>query len=91
MVNFRVRDLDKMVAQLRTAGIEVKIDPQSYPNRRFARPHDPSGMGEKPENPLSESSATVRTAGKLALSWFEPLMTSGESSVCPPGPAGATD
>jgi predicted enzyme related to lactoylglutathione lyase len=41
MVNFRVRDLDKMVAQLRTAGIEVKVDPQSYPHGRFARLHDP--------------------------------------------------
>jgi len=26
-----------MVAQLRTTGTEVKIDPQSYPNGRFAR------------------------------------------------------
>jgi glyoxylase I family protein len=43
MVNFRVRDLDKMAAQLRTAGIAVKIDPQSYPNGRFARLHDPEG------------------------------------------------
>ena len=43
MVNFRVRDLDKMAAQLRTAGIEVKIDPQSYPNGRFAHLHDPEG------------------------------------------------
>jgi len=43
MVNFRVRDLDKMVAQLRTAGIEVKTDPQSYPNGRFARLHDAEG------------------------------------------------
>jgi len=43
MVNFRVRDLDKMAAQLQTAGIEVKIDPQSYPNGRFARLHDPEG------------------------------------------------
>jgi len=43
MVNFRVRDLDKMVAQLRKAGIEVK-DPESYPNvGRFARLHDPEG------------------------------------------------
>ena len=43
MVNFRVHDLDKMVAQLRTAGIEVK-DPGSYPNvGRFARLHDPEG------------------------------------------------
>ncbi|MGO9437104.1 MAG: VOC family protein [Terracidiphilus sp.] len=43
MVNFRVRDLDKMAAQLQAAGIEVKIDPQSYPNGRFARLHDPEG------------------------------------------------
>ncbi|HTS35965.1 MAG TPA: VOC family protein [Candidatus Solibacter sp.] len=44
MVNFRVRDLDKMAAQLRTAGIEIKVDPQTYPNiGRFARLHDPEG------------------------------------------------
>ena len=43
MVNFRVHDLDKMVAQLRTGGIEVK-GPESYPNiGRFARLHDPEG------------------------------------------------
>jgi len=41
MVNFRVHDLDKMVAQLRAAGIEVK-DPESYPGiGRFTRLHDP--------------------------------------------------
>jgi glyoxylase I family protein len=39
----KVRALDKMVAQLRAAGIEVK-DPESYPNiGRFARLHDPEG------------------------------------------------
>jgi glyoxylase I family protein len=43
MVNFRVRDLDKMAAQLQAAGIEVKVDPQTYPNGRFARLHDPEG------------------------------------------------
>ena len=43
MVNFRVRDLDKMAAQLQTAGITVKIDPQSCPIGRFARLHDPEG------------------------------------------------
>ena len=43
MVNFRVRDLDKIAAQLQAAGIAVKIDPQSYPNGRFARLHDPEG------------------------------------------------
>ncbi|HLM70107.1 MAG TPA: VOC family protein [Thermoplasmata archaeon] len=43
MVNFRVRDLAAMTAQLRSAGIEVKVDEQVYPNGRFARVHDPEG------------------------------------------------
>jgi glyoxylase I family protein len=43
MLNFRVRDLDKMAVQLEASGIEVKIDPQSYPNGRFAHLHDPEG------------------------------------------------
>jgi len=43
MVNFRVRDIDKMVAQLRASGIEVK-DPESYGSiGRFTRLHDPEG------------------------------------------------
>jgi len=33
----------KMAAQLRTAGIDIKIDPKSYPNGRFARLYDPEG------------------------------------------------
>ena len=43
MVNFRVRNLDAMTAQLRNSGIEVKVDPDKYPNGRFARIHDPEG------------------------------------------------
>jgi catechol 2,3-dioxygenase-like lactoylglutathione lyase family enzyme len=43
MVNFRVRDLDKMAAQLQSKGITVKIDPMAYPNGRFARLYDPEG------------------------------------------------
>ena len=43
MVNYRVRNLDAMVAQLQKANIEVKVDPQRYPNGRFARLHDPEG------------------------------------------------
>ena len=43
MVNFRVRSLDAMVAQLRASGIAVEIDPEPYPNGRFARLHDPEG------------------------------------------------
>jgi glyoxylase I family protein len=43
MLNFRVKDLDKMVAQLRASGSEVKVDPETYPNGRFAHLHDPEG------------------------------------------------
>lgn len=43
MVNFRVRNLDMMVAQLRAAGVEVTVDPEQYPNGRFARLRDPEG------------------------------------------------
>ena len=43
MVNFRVRDLDAMVEQLRAAGIPVTVDQEKYPNGRFARLRDPEG------------------------------------------------
>jgi glyoxylase I family protein len=42
-VNFRVRDLDAMVGQLRAAGVDVEVDPQAWPNGRFASLHDPEG------------------------------------------------
>jgi len=43
MINFRVVNLDRMIAQLQAKGVEVKVDPESYPNGRFARLHDPEG------------------------------------------------
>jgi catechol 2,3-dioxygenase-like lactoylglutathione lyase family enzyme len=43
MVNLRVRNLDALATRLRTAGIEVRVDPEAYPNGRFARVHDPEG------------------------------------------------
>ncbi|HSE27794.1 MAG TPA: VOC family protein [Gemmatimonadales bacterium] len=43
MVNFRVRDLAAMAAQLRAAGIAVEVDPMRYPIGRFARLQDPEG------------------------------------------------
>jgi len=43
MINFRVRDLNAMVAQLTRAGIQVEVDPELYPNGRFARLKDPEG------------------------------------------------
>jgi glyoxylase I family protein len=43
MINFRVRNLAAMVEQLGAAGVPVKVDPEEYPNGRFARVHTPEG------------------------------------------------
>ena len=43
LINFRVVNLDAMIAQLRAADISVEIDPEAYPNGRFARLYDPEG------------------------------------------------
>jgi len=44
MLNFRVRDLDAMAAQLRAAGIAVEVNPETYPGiGRFAKLTDPEG------------------------------------------------
>lgn len=43
MINFRVRDLDALVAQLRGGGVQVEVDPETYPNGRFASLKDPEG------------------------------------------------
>jgi predicted enzyme related to lactoylglutathione lyase len=45
MINFRVADLDRMVVQLREAGETVEVDPERYPNGRFAALRDPEGNG----------------------------------------------
>ena len=42
-INFRVTDLEAMVAQLRAAGVDVDVDPARYPNGWFAQLHDPEG------------------------------------------------
>src|SRR5690554_1869280 len=42
-INFRVDNLDAMVAQLRASGIDVTVHPEPYPNGRFADLHDPEG------------------------------------------------
>jgi glyoxylase I family protein len=42
-INFRVPDLDAMVGQLRSAQIAVTVDPETYPNGRFASLADPEG------------------------------------------------
>lgn len=43
MINFRVRDLDAMVAQLRANGNKVEVNEEAEPNGRFARVYDPEG------------------------------------------------
>lgn len=43
MLNFRVADLDAMVAELRAANIEVEVDTETYTNGTFARLEDPEG------------------------------------------------
>ena len=43
MLNFRVADLDAMLAQLRSAGIEISHETEMESIGRFARIHDPEG------------------------------------------------
>ncbi len=43
MLNFRVVDLDEAVAELEAHGIGVNLDPEIYPNGRFASLKDPEG------------------------------------------------
>ena len=45
MINFRVDDLDAMVDQLRGAGETVDVNPERFPNGRFADLRDPEGNG----------------------------------------------
>lgn len=42
MINFRVGNLDAMLAQLKAAGIKTEIE-GDFPNGRFARLTDPEG------------------------------------------------
>lgn len=42
-INFRVNDLAVMCAQLGDAGIDVRVDPDDYPNGKFASLNDPEG------------------------------------------------
>ena len=61
-INFRVGDLDAMVAQLRDRGVSVEVDPETYPNGRFASLVDPEGNGiqlwEEHERSTDESDLT---------------------------------
>ena len=43
MINYRVDDLDEMVAQLEAKGIEIISGPESHENGKFAWVMDPEG------------------------------------------------
>ncbi len=43
MINFRVNDLAAMTKQLQAKGIKIEVDPEEYPNGRFAQLFDPEG------------------------------------------------
>ncbi|MET1163408.1 MAG: VOC family protein [Pseudoxanthomonas sp.] len=43
MINYRVDDLDGMLAQLRTANVQVVSGPESHENGKFAWIMDPEG------------------------------------------------
>ena len=43
MLNLRVADIEGFVAQLKADGVEVTLDPETYPNGRFASLNDPEG------------------------------------------------
>jgi len=61
MINFRVRNLDATVAQLRSSGLEVTVDPEIYPNGRFARLHDPEGNPIELWEPKDETGSQTHT------------------------------
>lgn len=56
-INFRVRDLDAMLAQLRDAGIEATEHAESYPNGRFAELTDPEGTPIQLWEPAGDAGA----------------------------------
>jgi predicted enzyme related to lactoylglutathione lyase len=58
MLNFRVRDLDAMIAQLEEAGETVELNPEAYPNGRFARLSDPEGNPIELWQPAGAAAAT---------------------------------
>jgi glyoxylase I family protein len=58
MINFRVDDLDAMVEQLRSAGETVELDPQRYPNGRFAEVRDPEGNGIQLWQPMGPATGS---------------------------------
>lgn len=63
-INFRVDDLDEVVASLRAADITVEPHAEPYPNGRFAELEDPEGNHIQLWEPNAAS--TARDQGPLS-------------------------
>jgi len=82
MINFRVANLDRMIAQLRARGIEVTLDPEIYPNGRFARLSDPEGNPIELWEPKAGSPNRLRRASPLPTKFSRNALV-GRDSVEP--------
>src|SRR3954469_13801627 len=52
MINYRVDDLDELIAQLRADGVEVVSGPESHENGKFAWIMDPEGNKVELSEPM---------------------------------------
>ena len=43
MINYRVDDLDELLAQLQSKGVDIEAGPESHENGKFAWIMDPEG------------------------------------------------
>lgn len=66
-INFRVRDLDAMVAQLREAGVVVDVDAENYPNGRFADLLDPEDNPVQLWEPAGADTVRARSHAELRV------------------------
>lgn len=71
MVNFRVHNLDAMTSQLRAAGIAVEVDPEEYPNGRFARLYDPEGNPIELWEPKNPRSTGLNNFSQHLPRWYD--------------------
>jgi predicted enzyme related to lactoylglutathione lyase len=84
MLNFRVRDLDKMAAQLQAAGIEIKMYPPD-PTGRFARVHDPEGNPIELWQPKAPDTKGLGCKAVQDCSWISLCCGRCESNGIPSG------
>ena len=67
MLNFRVTDLDAMIAQLKSADIEVSHESEMEGIGRFARIHDPEGNAIEIGEPVGEMTPAAPRASLCFL------------------------